>query len=234
MLILSFDTSHNQCSVAISKNDQIISTAINRIPSMQAEKLIDLITETLEKAQIKYSNIDFLAVTNGPGSFTGIRIGLAAASGILLAAKNIKPIILTNFDILYFRIKNQLNSFDYAIPLINAYRGQVYAQIFKNDCMPYSAPIIINNNEISSYLSNLTGHIAIGGSGMQNLIEEYTPKQHITMLPRFQYPDARTICRAAYSKIQKLEPIHSIIEPLYIRLPDAKIAHSRITPLSPR
>lgn len=226
MLILAFDTSHNQCSVALSKDDQIISTALCRIPSMQAEKLIDLISYTLSKVDIKYTDIDFLAVTNGPGSFTGIRIGLAAASGILLAAQNIKPLVLTNFDILYFRIQSQLKYFDYAVPIINAYRGEVYTQIYQYNGEIESAAKMINVDEVSLYLSDIKGHIAIGGSGMQNIFINSNAEQIIVKLPRFPIPDARTICRATYNKIQKSEYISSTLEPLYIRLPDAKIRNS--------
>ena len=80
--ILAFDVSNNSCSVAISAGQEILAYREDLRPSMQAEILILLIERALQSINYDYKDIDYLALTNGPGSFTGIRIGLATAEGI--------------------------------------------------------------------------------------------------------------------------------------------------------
>lgn len=221
MIILGFETSHAKCSVAISDGDKVIATAITRKPSMQAEKLVELIEQALDQANMKYSDIEYLAVTNGPGSFTGIRIGLAAASGILLVSK-IKPIVLTNFDTIYWRIKHQVKHFGYAVVLIDAYRNQTYVQTYGPNNVIHKVAEMLDNNDLGGYLSRLEGKIVIAGSGLQNAAPAIQDK--CITLPRFPIPDARSVCRAAYDKLVNNIEFFDVIEPLYIRQPDAKVA----------
>ena len=72
--ILAFDVSNNNCSVAISAGQEILAYEEDLRPSMQAEILILLIERALQSINYDYQDIDYLALTNGPGSFTGIRI----------------------------------------------------------------------------------------------------------------------------------------------------------------
>lgn len=90
MKILAFDTANNTASVALSDNDNILAYAEELRPSMQAENLMPMIEQVMKAAQCSYDELDYLAVTNGPGSFTGIRIGLAVAKGILFAKRILK------------------------------------------------------------------------------------------------------------------------------------------------
>jgi len=220
MKILGFDTSHGKCSVAISDHANIISTSSTRTISIQAETLVNLIEEALSKACLTYRDIDYLAVTTGPGSFTGIRIGLAAASGIVLAS-GIKPISLSNFDVTYFRICEQVRNFHYAIVVINAYRGQVYVQTYDHYGNIHKSAEMIDIEELSLYITNINELTAIAGSGLQYIAGN--DMSHIVQLPRFANPDARTICRLAHAKITAAN-ISGALEPLYIRLPDAKVS----------
>ncbi|MES2214990.1 MAG: tRNA (adenosine(37)-N6)-threonylcarbamoyltransferase complex dimerization subunit type 1 TsaB [Pseudomonadota bacterium] len=220
MKILGFDTSHGKCSVAIFDGANALAVTRSRESSMQAEMLMTLIEEALLRSCITYQDIDYLAVTTGPGSFTGIRIGLAAARGVLLATK-IKPLALSNFDVSYFRISEQVKSFDYVVVIINAYRSQIYIKTYKNGGVD-SAPQMIDLENFESYIKSLKGYVAIGGSGLEMIDYGSLMDENTTMLPRFPNPDARTICRLAYAKLNS-EDIDGNLEPLYIRPPDAKL-----------
>ena len=101
--ILCFDVSNNSCSVAVSFGQEIISFEQELRPSMQAERLIVMIQSVLINACLKYQDLDYMAVTVGPGSFTGVRIGLASAKGIIHAT-NIKAIGITNGGFCFFSI----------------------------------------------------------------------------------------------------------------------------------
>jgi tRNA threonylcarbamoyl adenosine modification protein YeaZ len=127
--ILAFDVSNNNCSVAISAGQEILAYEEDLRPSMQAEILILLIERALQSINYDYQDIDYLALTNGPGNFTGIRIGLATAEGILIST-NIQGLAISNFEMSYYRLQRQVKYFDKAVILLNAYRQQLYYQEF--------------------------------------------------------------------------------------------------------
>jgi tRNA threonylcarbamoyladenosine biosynthesis protein TsaB len=220
MKILGFDTSHGRCSVTISDDMNIISTADISPSSMQAEMLVPLVEEALLKASLQYQDIDYLAVTTGPGSFTGIRIGLATASGICLAS-NIIPVALSNFDVIHLRICEQSRNCDSVVVVINAYRSQVYVQTYIKGASA-SGIEMINVEHFMSYIENLRGNIAIGGSGLEYVMRDDLINDNIILLPRFPNADARTVCRLAQERIASCD-INSNLEPLYVRFPDAKM-----------
>ena len=218
--ILCFDTSSNSCSVAISEGQNILSFEQEMRPSMQAERLMVMIESALSTAKMQYSDIEYLAVTTGPGSFTGIRIALSVAKGILYASPQIKSIGVNNFESALYRLKMQINSYDSAFIILNAYRKQCYVQEFKQNTS-ISVPRLMDNSDVVDLLASKNVSIACGGSGIAEIYNSIKNIQHLKILPRFPIIKALHIARYADDKInsKKLDPI----EPLYIRLPDAII-----------
>jgi tRNA threonylcarbamoyladenosine biosynthesis protein TsaB len=222
--ILAFDVSNNSCSVSIARGQNILADEEDLRPSMQAENLLLLIEKALKFAKLEYTDIDYLAFTNGPGSFTGIRIGLAAAEGILIASK-IKAVPISNFEMAYYRLARFVKSFDKALVLLNAYRGQLYYQQFDNIGHKGEFGII----DITAVGSLLQQHederIIVAGSGVPVVYDQIENMAGITILPRCERIKATNICRYADEKIKQGD--FSKVEPLYIRPPDAKVAAGR-------
>ncbi|MGV2432031.1 MAG UNVERIFIED_CONTAM: tRNA (adenosine(37)-N6)-threonylcarbamoyltransferase complex dimerization subunit type 1 TsaB [Rickettsiaceae bacterium] len=217
MKILGFETSSGRCSVAISDGVNILATELILENSLQAENLTNMISKALSKLDFKLVDIDYIATTNGPGSFTGIRIGLSAALGLSMASK-IEPVIFSNFAIINYRIREQYRNFDFAVAIIDAYRDELYLQVFDRQNNSVTDPKLLNIDEAKDFILSLKGKIVSGGSGVAKIQE----LNNITILPRFPFPDARSVCRLASSQIAK--GVYSKeIEPLYIRLPDAKL-----------
>lgn len=187
--------------------------------SMQTESLTPMIDIALAKAGLSLDDIDYIATTNGPGSFTGIRIGLAAALG-LVSASGKKPIIVSNFEVINYRIREQYRNFDKAYCVIEAYRGECYLQIFDRAESEISEGKLLSIDEIRELISQDASHIVIGGSGAIHFADMNS--KSTTILPRFPYPDARIICKLARNLVAK-ESFSKSIEPLYIRKPDAKL-----------
>ncbi len=223
MKILSFDTSNIYSSVSISDGDNILYAKKDLTPNAQAEKLVFLIEEALEKSNLTYPDINYLAVSCGPGSFTGIRIALATARGILLSANHIKPIAVNNFQMINYRIRQQFMAFDHAITTVNAHREQLYLQVF-NKKNEQTEPILVNLEEAKELVQKMDGIKVLGGSGLDQIfnIASYNHYGEIVILPRFAYPDARFICKLAHIQIIQHKE-NTNIEPLYIRVPDAKL-----------
>ena len=97
--ILAFDTVTSSCAVTVWQNHQILAMEQKFIVRGHAEVLVPLIELALDAANLSYQDLNLLAVTTGPGAFTGIRIGLATARGLALACE--LPLIgITNFEAL--------------------------------------------------------------------------------------------------------------------------------------
>lgn len=222
--ILAFDVSNNNCSVAISAGQEILAYEEDLRPSMQAELLILLIERALQSINYDYQDIDYLALTNGPGSFTGIRIGLATAEGILIST-NIQGLVISNFEMSYYRLQRQVKYFDKAVILLNAYRQQLYYQEFDlaGNKGNYG---LIDINKISNLFTDTKKKIVCTGSGTSEIYNQIEQNVNITILPRFTKINATQVCKYADEKINKGE-INQDIGPLYIRPPDAKIPTKR-------
>lgn len=227
-LILGFDVSNNNCSVAISHGEQILAYMEDSRPSVQAETLLPLIEQALEFADLEYAGLDYLALTCGPGSFTGIRIGNATAEGILMASGNIKGFAISNFEINYYLLRNQIKSFNKAIILLNAYRGQLYYQEF--DFYGHVAPCgLVDTTKATELLfKDPKSTIACTGTGVAEIYDQIKERENIIILPRFKRIRASAICRYANSKINSgnfNKNTLNVIKPLYIRPPDAIVGH---------
>ncbi|WP_419234750.1 tRNA (adenosine(37)-N6)-threonylcarbamoyltransferase complex dimerization subunit type 1 TsaB [Rickettsia endosymbiont of Nabis limbatus] len=223
MKILAFDTANNTASVALSYNDNILAYAEELHPSMQAENLMPMIEQVMKASHCSYDELDYLAVTNGPGSFTGIRIGLACAKGILFAKENIKGIAVSNFEHAYFRAIRQVKDYDKIYVFLNAYRSQLYLKIFDKSGKA-NEPLLIDFDYAIELLKNEEGNIVCCGSGLEFIYTQVKNLPNIIILPRFARVKAFIICRYVASLLANSAELNSAIEPLYIRPPDAKIS----------
>ena len=218
--ILCFDTSNNVCSVAISSGKNLLYYEQDNTPSVQAESLLPMIERALKKTNLTYHDLDYLLTTTGPGSFTGIRIGLAAAQAIARAT-NVKALGVNAFDLALYRIKHQLCNYQNAIIVINALRGQQYIQVVEPNVS--HEPILLDNAHavelIKEYANN--GLTACTGSGVAVLYQELKNAGNLVMLPRFAENNARLLARIASLHIDR-PGLATSLEPLYIRPADAK------------
>lgn len=220
MYILGIDTSHGYASVAISKDDNIIFHYKLLERNKQAEKISSLINNALKICNLDIRNIDYLAISNGPGSFTGIRIALSIGLGISIGS-NIKTIMISNLETINYRIDEQVKEYDLKWVIIDAQRNELYTQSF-TQANEASKAALVPVPEFIDFLLKSNDKIIISGSGCAKIYDAVSQMKNITILPRFPIPDSKIICKVAYQKIIKGD-INDKIEPLYIRPPDAKI-----------
>lgn len=174
-LIINIETSTNICSVAISQNDKLLSLKETDENNAHSKLLAVLINKALSETNYNISDIDAVAVSQGPGSYTGLRIGVSTAKGICYALN--KPLIaIDTLQILAINIfensKVANNSIDIndkllICSMIDARRMEVYSGLYNRDfdtIKQISADIITNE----SYSDILSEHIVlIGGSGAE-------------------------------------------------------------------
>ena len=152
-LILNIDTAVDIASLCLAKNEEVLSIDRNESQKDHASWLHIAIKEIFEKNALKLRSVDAIAVTGGPGSYTGLRIGMATAKGICFALN--KPLISLNT--LLVMANSAINeSGDLLCPMIDARRMEVFTAIYTKELQTVKAPVAItlNENSFAEYLSN--------------------------------------------------------------------------------
>ncbi|MDH3356551.1 MAG: tRNA (adenosine(37)-N6)-threonylcarbamoyltransferase complex dimerization subunit type 1 TsaB [Desulfobacteraceae bacterium] len=122
MRILAVDTATTSCSVAIVDKTSLLSEFTIDREETHSKHLMDMIKAVLRMAGINFSDLDGFAVTRGPGSFTGLRIGLSTIKGLAVASE--KPVVgVSSLEALAFQVSY---SRDLICPILDARKGEVY------------------------------------------------------------------------------------------------------------
>jgi tRNA threonylcarbamoyladenosine biosynthesis protein TsaB len=134
MIILGIETATAVCGVAVVRDGHVESEQIVESPQVHSEKLVPLIEQVVRESGIRPSDLDAIAVSIGPGSFTGLRIGLSVAKGLCFALG--KPVVpVPTLEALAHRVANGSPEFlgGYILPLLDARRGDCYASLYRLD-----------------------------------------------------------------------------------------------------
>ena len=128
MIILSIDSSTPVAGIAVSDGKKLLGEVMINTQNTHSEKLMPMVAQLLHDLQMSIQQIDAVAITCGPGSFTGLRIGMATAKGIVQGG-NKKLIAIPTLDTL----AQNLNHYPGIIcPIMNAQKKQVYTAIYKS------------------------------------------------------------------------------------------------------
>ena len=215
--LLAFDTAGMACSVAVTEADTLLSHRNIEMSRGHAEALIPMIMSALADAETTFGELDGLAVTIGPGSFTGLRIGLAAARGIFLAA-NIPAMGLTNFELVLHTMRPFISPDRDILIAIDSKRADPYIQMFSSKFEPLSPPMAAAPENIPE-LINAPSVVVIGNAAGQVAaaltvggIESHTDHADIS-------PDARNLAHLASDRWSPPDGGQQL-KPLYLRAPD--------------
>ena len=154
MILLALDTSANFCSAALYDCGQskILSQKSEDIGRGHAERLMGLLAEVLETANLEYKDVDRIAAVCGPGSFTGIRVGLATARGLALGL-NIPVIGINALEAIAFQHNNSRNIASTPIVItLDAKRGEVFAQMFSSSGVHLTTAQAVAIDQISDFM----------------------------------------------------------------------------------
>ena len=136
MKILAVDTSSKRCSVAILEDNKILINLYNDDEKTHSVKLMPMIDEALKKVELSLDDINLLSCSIGPGSFTGVRIGVATVKAFA-DVKNIPIVGVSSLESLAYNVKHLAKSSDIVCALIDAKNENVYCGLYyfeKNDC----------------------------------------------------------------------------------------------------
>lgn len=137
MRVLGIDVCTGFCAVAVIEDDNVLANIQEPMDRGHAERLAPMVAEALEAANLKPSNLDAIAVTTGPGSFTGSRLGVSFARGLALA-QDIPAVGVSVFDLLAAKVVQRP-----LVVALNGKRDQVAVQVFDTNTAdaPSTLPI---------------------------------------------------------------------------------------------
>ncbi len=164
--ILHLETSASVCSVAVSEDGEPIALAEHEESNAHSRVLFSLIRDVLEQAGWKKSDLGAVALSAGPGSYTGLRIGSSAAKGICFSL-NLPLIAVDTLSAMAFGAKKRLPGCLAYVPILDARRMEVYTAAYDSGGQNVMPPIavVIENNMFCALLE--AGPVLFAGSGVQ-------------------------------------------------------------------
>ena len=210
MKLLAVDTALGACSVAVLEGDAVLVHRLEFMERGHAEALAPMVEEAMTAAGLPFAAIDWLAVTTGPGTFTGQRVGLAFMRGLRVALR--KPLVgVTTLSAMAQGARAE-TGLALAAALHDARRNEVYLQIAGGAPME---PIVLSIDEAVAAIAQRGEAIALAGTAAP-AAHERLPN---TTLSSIRQPDALWVARLARDLPDSAEPPR----PLYLRAPDAKL-----------
>ncbi len=213
--ILNIETSSTVCSVSLCKNGELISLKEINDGFTHAENLHVFIEEVLKISNISVKELNAVAISKGPGSYTGLRIGVSAAKGLAFSL-NVPLIAL---DTLQIMTNSALIKDDAAVycPMIDARRMEIYTAVYDKDLkqLKETEALIVDENSIQPFSE--FEKIYFFGDGMLKCKELLGTLKNAAFIEGI-LPSAKNMCNLSYKKYseKKFEDV-AYFEPFYLK-----------------
>jgi len=221
--ILALDTSSNYLSIALSKGDKILNNVHLEAPRDHLAKLLPMIDELLNAAAVNLLEIDVILVGTGPGSFTGLRIGVATAEG-LAQSLNKNIIGISSLDAIARGIeRDQEHKYEGIVcTVVDAKRKEIYAKIFKQGESD-SVPQVLDPVDLGNILKRYEERVVLAGDGLLlygDLFKESLGERAVFARKELWYPKATLLVGLSLKKRATLA--YRNVRPIYIRKSEAE------------
>ncbi|MBK0379560.1 tRNA (adenosine(37)-N6)-threonylcarbamoyltransferase complex dimerization subunit type 1 TsaB [Mucilaginibacter segetis] len=217
-MILQIETATTTCSVALAQNGNILAFREVNARNIHAEVITVFIGEIMTEASIIYEHLDAIAVSCGPGSYTGLRIGVSTAKGLCFALN--KPLIAVETLAAMadgIIALNDVGTDVLLCPMIDARRMEVYTAVFKNngEIVKDTAAEIIDGNSFSDLLN--TNKILFFGDGAEKCMDVLDNNPNALFKTDFENSAAHLAKRALYKFETKDFEDVAYFEPYYLK-----------------
>jgi tRNA threonylcarbamoyladenosine biosynthesis protein TsaB len=223
VILLALESAAAMCSVAVcDAAARVLGCRRGEPGPDQADRLVELVDTALRHAGLDYAAIGVIAVNRGPGSFTGVRAGVAAARGLALALA--RPVLAVNtLEVLAAALGPRPAGT--IIAAMDARRGQVYLQSFDHRLAPLGAPSAVVPEDLP--LADAAPPLYLVGSGAA-LVRAALPDGRPIVTADVE-ADAVGVARRALARLAEgdLAREGSTVQPLYLRPPDARLPAPR-------
>ena len=222
MRILAIDTATSSCSVALWWDGTVVSARKEKMSRGQAEALVPMIHNVLEEAKVMAKDLDLLAVTVGPGAFTGLRIGLATARGIALAA-HIPCLGLTTTEVIAHGVKASVWQQGTLLVALDSKRKDIYAQAFQIGLKPIKEACAIDPAILGEWLLGAPGPFHVVGDARLQATSALIEAGHEPIIIESpEVPDGSVLAELASQRWTRGDILETPL-PLYLRPPDVKL-----------
>ena len=219
MNILALDTSMGACSAALLRADGTVRDLFARETLMargHAEALMPMIAEVMEEARLDFAALDLIAATTGPGSFTSVRIAIAAARGLALVT-HAKLYGTDSLTVMARSKRATLGPLEPLAVAVDARRGMLYVGLYDSAGGKLDGPLLIAPDDAVSLLpKDLQTAVGSGGSLLVEAAARAGRKLEAA-LPDLQ-PTAAALAEIALESGETVPTLR----PLYLRPPDAR------------
>jgi len=215
-LILNIETATTVCSVALADNEKIIGYKELNEGYTHAENLHVFIRDVIKEAGINFSKLEAIAVSKGPGSYTGLRIGVSAAKGLAYAL-NIPLLSVETLQIMSHAVVKEPGTEAVYCPMIDARRMEVYTAVYDSFLNLISSvnSLIVNDEAVQQF--KIFSKIYFFGDGMpkcKSLLSELKNAEFIENI----FPSSKFMPELSYKKfIEKKFEDTAYFEPYYLK-----------------
>ncbi|HEY1432322.1 MAG TPA: tRNA (adenosine(37)-N6)-threonylcarbamoyltransferase complex dimerization subunit type 1 TsaB [Stellaceae bacterium] len=219
-VVLALDSAGSACSAAVGLGDTLLASERIEAIHGQAEALLPLVDRVMRRAGQVPAAIGLVVVTVGPGSFTGIRVGLAAANGIALAT-GARRIGVTSFEAVAVEDASSNCAEDHSLLIaVESRREDLYVQFFDLRRNPLGEPAAILPSALGAAVDATVGGVPllIAGDAAQRAGAALA-KRPATAILKDSAPDAVGALRAGLRLLRLGEPA-DVSRPLYLRPPE--------------
>ena len=224
-MILCLETATPSCSVALVHNGEVLACEEDPKGQNHSEKITLFIDSVMKKAGISYDQLDAVAVSMGPGSYTGLRIGVSTAKGIcyavskpLIAVETLHAMAYGGKVVISSEVeKSSLNGSIMLVPAIDARRMEVYAAIFDESVnkIKDTEAVIIDENSFADLKKD--HHLYLFGDGADKCAELFANDDKITVIKDF-YCSAKYMNTIAQQKFNNKDFVDvAYFEPFYLK-----------------
>ena len=213
--ILNIETSSTNCSVSLSKNGKLISIKEeNDEKYSHSTKLHLFIKDVLEESNINVNELSAVSVSKGPGSYTGLRIGVAAAKGLCFSL-DIPLISISTLLILAKQVKIDSG---YILPVLDSRSNEVYSAVYdhKFNLIESDSPVTLKKDSFKKYLKN--NKVNLVGSGQNKCKDIITNSKNLIFFDTNTYPSSKEMCLLSFQKYQNADFENlAYFEPAYLK-----------------
>ncbi len=215
--LLLIETSTEVCSVALSKGEKVLSFRVTKEPKSHARIIAFMVKDVLAEAGLSVSNCNAVVVSEGPGSYTGLRVGVSIAKGICYGA-SIPLIAVSSLELLAMLVisaNNDISQNSIIIPMIDARRMEVYTAKFDHTGKVLSGTeaVILSQDSFQTELEE--GEVIFTGDGA---VKYKDVTNHPNARFKILDADARGMVKPALSKYRLKEFVDvAYFEPFYLK-----------------
>lgn len=220
-IILAFDSAGAACSAAIAAGERVLAARRRTMAHGHAEALLPMIEQAMREAGVSAQDLNLVAATIGPGGFTGLRVGLAAARGIALAS-GVPLFGISGFEAVAAALPITAEN-GFLLVALESRREELFVQLFDGERRPLAAATALPAEALGGIVAEAIGETPLTLAGDAALRAAaalgHRPGWHIEEAE----PDALGVVRAAARRWRSGLPSEPA-RPLYLRSPDVTLS----------